>query len=81
MRLRDREPDSGLPRHLELFTPDDWPGATRQQQYKAWCSARIDHARLYGWPGGPLACLLESRRVREELFPSFRSARRDVRRP
>ena len=62
MRRRTAEPGSdGVPHELRVFVAADWPGATVRDRLAAWKVARVAWLDENGWPGGPLAMLVEYR--------------------
>jgi len=50
-----------VPHELRVFVAADWPGATVRDRLAAWRVARVAWLDENGWPGGPLAMLVEYR--------------------
>lgn len=58
MRRRQQDRD-GIPPHLAVFDPADWPGTSWEPRWREWRGARRAWHDEHGWPGGPLALMRE----------------------
>jgi hypothetical protein len=38
----------GVPERLCRFLEGEWPGATAEDRFRAWCEARLAYVRLHG---------------------------------
>lgn len=82
MRRRQQDRD-GIPAHLAVFDPANWPGTTTwEPRWHEWRAARRVWLDEHGWPGGALTLLREESdtRRRHEGRPllSWGRARQDM---
>jgi len=63
VRRRQQDRD-GIPAHLAVFDPADWPGTSWEPRWREWRAARRVWHEEHGWPGGPLALMREESDVR-----------------